>query len=102
MNEIFEIKHTLTKHIKQNILTKLKIDYLTNFSASTSSFYDLPKIRKSALILEAIAKQNNKYVEVLEPNDLKLQYIVAAPTCATWSLSYPLIHFLLNLCAKVG
>ena len=51
----------------QNILTKVKIDCLTNFLVSPSSFYGLPKIDKSVLISEAIAKQNNEYVEVLEP-----------------------------------
>ena len=64
----------------QNILTKLEIDYLTNFSDSKSNFYCLPKIDKFALISEAIAKQNNKYEEVLEPSDLKLQPIVAQST----------------------
>ena len=32
------------------------------------------------MISEAIAKQNNEYVEVLEPNDLKLRPIVAGST----------------------
>ena len=71
-----------------NILTKLKIDYFTNFSASTSSFYGLPKICKSALISEATAKQNEEYVEVLEPTGInKLRPIVAGPTCPTQLLS---------------
>ena len=35
------------------------------------------------MILEATAKQNNEYVEVLEPSDLKLRSIVAGPTCLT-------------------
>ena len=52
----------------QNVLTKLEIDYLTNFSVSTRSFYNLPKIHKSALTSEAVAKQNSEYVKVLEPN----------------------------------
>ena len=60
------------------MLIKLKRDYLTNFSASTRNFYCLPKVHKSALTLETIAKQNNKYVEVLEPSDLKLRTKVAA------------------------
>ena len=71
-----------------NILTKLKIDYFTNFSTSTSSFYGLPKICKSALISEATAKQNKEYLEVLEPSDInKLRPIVAGPTCPTQLLS---------------
>ena len=39
------------------------------------------------MISEAVAKQNNKYVEVLELSDLKLQPIVAGLTCPTQSLS---------------
>ena len=35
------------------------------------------------MISEATAKQNNEYVEVLEPSDLKLRSIVAGPTCLT-------------------
>ena len=62
----------------ENILTKLKADYLTNFVASTSNFY---------FISEAIAKQNNEYVEVLESRDLKLQPIAAGPTCPTRPLN---------------
>ena len=57
----------------ENILTKLEIDYLTNFSASTSNFYVLPKNHKSPLISEAIAEQNNKYIEFLEPTNVKLR-----------------------------
>ena len=45
------------------------------------------KFKKSALISEATAKQNSKYVEVLEPSDLKLRPIVAGPTCPTRPLS---------------
>ena len=36
---------------------------------------------KSALISEAIGKQNNEYVEILEYNDRKLRHIVAGHTC---------------------
>ena len=71
----------------ENILTKLEIDYLTNFSASKSNFYVLPKNHKSPLISEAIAEQNNKYKEFLEPSNLKLRPIVAGPTCSTPPLS---------------
>ena len=71
----------------ENILTKLKADYLTNFVASTSNFYGFPKIHESAFISEAIAKQNNEYVEVLESRDLKLRPIAAGPTCPTRPLN---------------
>ena len=64
----------------ESVLTKLETDYLTNFSASASNLYCLPKSNKSALISQAIAKQNNKYVEVLEPSDFKLRSVAAGPT----------------------
>ena len=47
----------------------------------------LPRIHKPALISEVIAKQDNEYVEVVEPSDLKLWPIVAGPTCPTRLLS---------------
>ena len=53
-------------------LTKLEINYVTNFLSSTNNFFRLSKIRKFALILEATVKQNNECVEVLEPSYLKL------------------------------
>ena len=81
-----EIKKLIQKY--ENTSTKLEIDYLTNVSASTNNFDGLPKIHKSALISEAIAKQNNEYVEVLEPSDLKLRHIVAGPTCPTRPLIF--------------
>ena len=79
-----KIKKLIQKY--ENILTKLEIDYL-NFSVLTSNFYGSPKIHQSAFISEAIAKQNNKYVEILEPSDLKRWHIVASPTCPTLPLS---------------
>ena len=61
----------------ENILNKLEIDHLTNFSPSTSNFYSFPNINKFALKSEAI--QDNEYAEVLEPSELKP--IVAGPLC---------------------
>ena len=58
----------------ENILNKLEIDHLTNFSASTSNFYSFPNINKFAL-----------KSEVLEPSELKT--IVAGPLCPTRPLS---------------
>ena len=34
----------------------------------------VPKTYKSALIVEAIAKKNNEYVEILGPSDLTTTY----------------------------
>ena len=58
----------------ENILNKLEIDHLTNFSASTSNFYSFPNINNFAL-----------KSEVLEPSELKP--IVAGPLCPTRPLS---------------
>ena len=71
-----KIKNLTQKY--ENILNNFERDHLKVFSASISNFYGLPKIHKSALMSKAIAKQNNEYVEVLEPSD---------PTCPTRSLS---------------
>lgn len=73
-----KIKKSTQKY--QNILTKLKIGFLTKFFL-TSNFSSLPKIHKSDLILEAITGQNNENVEVLELSDLNLRPIVAGTTC---------------------
>ena len=45
---------------------------LNNFFSFNKQFYGLPEIHKSALISDAIARQNSEYVDILEPNDLKL------------------------------
>ena len=92
-NKVMNRIKKLIQNLK-NILTKLEIDYLTNVSASTSNFCGLPKIHKFTLISEAIATQNNEYVEVLEPSDLKLWPVVAGPTCPTWPSSHLLDRIL--------
>ena len=60
---------------------------MTNFSAWTCNFYGLSEIHRYALISKGITNQNNEYVELLGPSDLKLRPIVAGPTCPTRSLS---------------
>ena len=83
-----------TKKYK-DVLTKKEASYLTNFNFKTSNFYGLPKIHKSKLISEAIGVQNDEYIEVLEPIDLKVRPIVAGPMCPTRPLS-ALIDILLK------
>ena len=80
-----ELKKLSIKYKDQ--LTKAELNYLTNFSCHTSNFYGLPKIHKSELLKEAIKIQNSDYIELLEPNDLKLRPIVAGPSCPTRRLS---------------
>ena len=70
----------LTEKYKQN-LTKAEIQYLTNFSYTTSNFYGLPKVHKSKLIADAVKAQNSEYIVLYEPSDLVLRPIVAGPVC---------------------
>ena len=65
----------------------MKKKYLTESNTKTSNFYGLPKIHKSKLISSEIQKQNSEYVEILEPDDLKLRPIVGGPVCPTRPLS---------------
>ena len=72
---------------KYNILSKDKVESLTNFCASNSNFYGLPKFHKSSIISEVIVELNNEYVTILEPNDLKLRPIAAGSNSPTRPLS---------------
>ena len=68
-------------------LTKKEKEYLISFSYNTSNVYGLPKIHKSKLIPNAIKEQQEEYVHINEPSDLKLRPIVAGPICPTRPLS---------------
>ena len=59
------------------------------------SFYGLHKIHKSMVIESVINTQNNKIIEIFEPNDLKLIPIVGGHKCPTRKLSQ-LIDILLK------
>jgi len=61
--------------------------YTQDFEAKTSQLYGLPKIHKSKLIIKAIEQQNQEYIEIANPNDLKFRPIVAGPSCPTHRLS---------------
>ena len=72
-----------------NYLLKDKQDFLTNFSFSTSNFYDLLKVHKSKLIQEAMQAQNIEYIKIYEPSDLTSQSIVAGLKFSYSSLKQP-------------
>ena len=83
---------TMTQYIKlinkyNSIIKKEEKVYLTSFNYVTSQFYGQPKIHKSKIINEAIISQNNTYIQVIEPKDLKLRPIVAGHNCPTKRLS---------------
>ena len=79
------IKELTLKHTHS--LTKAEIDYLCRFNFRTSGFYGLPKIHKSKIICQEAKAQNNPYIKVLRPADLKFRPIVAGPICPTSRLS---------------
>lgn len=69
-------------------LTDKEKDFLVKFENHNSQFYGLPKVHKSQQIIEAIERQNQDYVQVLCPTDLKFRPIVAGPSCPTHRLSH--------------
>ena len=68
-------------------LTDKEKDYIVNFECKESNFYGLPKVHKSRIISDACTNNTSSYIEVKEPNDLKLRPIVAGPCCETHRLS---------------
>ena len=68
-------------------LTDKEKDFLTKFENRSSLFYGLPKIHKSEEIINAVRTQNQLYVKILRPRDLKFRPIIAGPSCPTHRLS---------------
>ena len=60
---------------------------MLNFEFKLSSFYGVPKIHKSKLILEKCQETYSPYLELKDPSDLKFRPIVAGPVCETRKLS---------------
>ena len=82
-------------------LTDKEESYLKDFVPKNSNFYGLPKIHKSKQIQSAIREQNNTYVEILQPDDLKLRPIVAGPESITQRLSHFIDLILKDLCPQI-
>lgn len=80
-----KLKGLIHKYAHQ--LTEKEKDFLTNFEHRSSQLYGLPKIHKSAEIKQAIETQNQNYINILRPTDLKFRPIVAGPCCPTHRLS---------------
>lgn len=68
-------------------LTDKEKDYLMNFENKSSLFYGLPKIHKCQEIIQAVKHQNQPYIKVTPPQDLKFRPIVAGPSSPTHRLS---------------
>ena len=76
----------LTEKYKEQHTPK-EIQYLTKFDYQTSQFYGLPKIHKCKIIKDKIKENPSEYVQVNQPQDLKMRPIVAGPNCVTSRLS---------------
>ena len=76
----------LTEKYKEQ-LTPKEIRYLTKFDHQTSQFYGLPKIHKCKIIKDKIKENPSEYVQINQPQDLKMRPIVAGPNCVTSRLS---------------
>ena len=94
-----KIKKLLLKH--SSVLTEKEADLVTNFDYKESCFYGLPKIYKSKLIKDAVAKQNSEYVTCENPDDLTFRPIVGGPVAPTQRLSNLLDIILKPLCHNV-
>ena len=94
-----KIKRLLLKH--SSVLTEKETDFVTNFDNKESCFYGLPKIHKSKLIKDAVAKQNSEYVTCENPDDLTFRPIVGGPVAPTQRRSNLLDIILKPLCHNV-
>ena len=99
-NVTYKLINELVMKYRNGIMEE-EIDYLTSFVYKTSYFYGLPKIHKSVIIREAIAKQNSEYVYVENPNDLTFRPIVGGPSGVTQRLSHFLDLILKPMCSSV-
>ncbi len=68
-------------------LTEKEQQYLTVFEVKTSNFYGLPKVHKSAVIINEVKETVEDFIQCNDPIDLKFRPIVAGPSCATHRLS---------------
>ena len=61
--------------------------FLVKFDWQTSTFYGLPKIRKSKIIQDICNERKSEYIEILDPDDLQVRPVIAGPRCKTSHLS---------------
>ena len=79
-------------------MTEKEVDYLQNFEAKTSNFYELPNVHENKQINEKCKFAKSSYVEMSENIlDLKLRPIVAGPSCHTHRLSNLIDELLRNM-----
>ena len=102
-NEDEAILRKIKRLIKNfgNFITENEKEYITNFLMKTSNFYGLPKIHKSKTITDAVTDQNNDYIKLKPPADLKMRPTVAGPISPTHRLSNFVDLILKPLCQHV-
>ena len=82
MKNLIEFVQTHSK-----CLTKKEAKYIIDFKWSPSNFYVLPKIHKNKTIIDRVKNNNNVYLEMDTPPDLKARPIVASTNSPTSRLS---------------
>ena len=73
---------SLIKTGRSNV-TKREVDYLTSFKRQSPNIYSTPKVHKCKTILEAIGLSTDDYIEVFQPEDLKVRPIISVPKSPT-------------------
>ena len=64
-------------------MTRNEMNYLLDFDCKPSMFYGLHKIHKSQMINDECSQIDGEYLEILDPEDLTFNPIVAGPACET-------------------
>ena len=98
-----KVMKNIVEHVQKHktCLTNKEIDFLTKFEWKTSNFYVLPKIHKCKTIIEEVKINENDYIEIPFPEDIKGRPIVAGCNAPTQRLSALLEKILSPIVCKV-
>ena len=83
---IFKKLEDFVEQHKESVTEKEK-EYITKFTFRNSNFYGLPKIHKSETIKDMFKENQESYIHMKHPKNLKLRPIIAGPSCETHRLS---------------
>ena len=90
-----------TKQWKHILLTE-EVKIINNHASSIASIYGLPKIHKSAILMEASRNNTGSLViNYLNPQDLKFRPIISCRSCPTYKLCEVLNNLLQPFLIKV-
>ncbi len=88
-SEVNRVSYNLKELMKRHsgCLFPKEFQYITDFDSSHSNFYVLPKIHKNSEIIKEVNENNNVYLHLKTPSDLKARPIVAGSNSPTSRLS---------------